>query len=79
MTGRKSDAIKSTMMVDKLLREYPQTARIFVDWQMACVGCPMSGFETVEEVAENYGKDPAQFVTDLETCADSLVATTDCS
>jgi hybrid cluster-associated redox disulfide protein len=40
-------------------------ARVFVDKGMGCVGCPFSRFETVADVARNYGVDPVQLAVAL--------------
>ena len=66
-----SDApvIERDMTVERLLMLWPQTARVFIDKRMACVGCPVAGFETIEEVAAIYEQDPEAFVQALKHCA----------
>jgi hybrid cluster-associated redox disulfide protein len=46
------------MIVADALEADPRRARVFLDHGLACVGCPMSRFETVEQVAAIYGIDP---------------------
>lgn len=43
-----------TMTVAELLEAYPAAATAFASRGMACVGCPMARFETLEEVAAAY-------------------------
>ncbi|MBX3086404.1 MAG: DUF1858 domain-containing protein [Anaerolineae bacterium] len=46
--------IRPEMLVDEVTRRYPQTANVFVQHTMACVGCTLGMFHTVEEVAKVY-------------------------
>ncbi|HEX7009520.1 MAG TPA: DUF1858 domain-containing protein [Phycisphaeraceae bacterium] len=61
--------IDPQMTVDQVLERHPQAARVFVDRRMACVGCPIAAFETVEEVARAYGEDPDTLLAALRACA----------
>ena len=56
---------KETSVAD-LLREFPQTIPVFLKHQMACVGCSMSAFETVQSAACVYGIAPDGFLRELE-------------
>lgn len=60
--------IERNMTVERLLELWPRTARVFIDKRMACVGCPVAGFETIEEVAAIYEQDPEAFVQTLKQC-----------
>ena len=51
--------------VAEVLRRWPQTARVFIDRRMACVGCPIARFESVADVAEAYQIPPAELVDAL--------------
>ncbi len=44
---------ESTSVAD-LLKQHPESARIFVRHRMACVGCEMACFETIESAARIY-------------------------
>ncbi len=61
--------IEGGMTVQRLLELWPQTARVFIDKRMACVGCAVAGFETIEEVAAIYEQAPDSFVRALRRCA----------
>jgi hybrid cluster-associated redox disulfide protein len=41
--------------VDEIMRRWPQTVRLFVDWRMACVGCPIGDFHCLADAAEEHG------------------------
>ncbi|MFW6039077.1 MAG: DUF1858 domain-containing protein, partial [bacterium] len=62
-------AIARDMTVERLLGLWPQTVRVFLDKRMACVGCPVAPFETIEEVAVIYEQDPDTFLQALRQCA----------
>lgn len=57
--------ITKEMVIGQVLREYPQTAEIFLGLGMHCLGCPSSTMESVEGAAMTHGKDPDQLVKDL--------------
>lgn len=61
--------IARDMTVEQLLTAWPQTARVFLDRRMACVGCPVAAFETIEEVAAVYEQDPETLIAALKRCA----------
>ncbi len=49
-----------------VLTRHKETASVFVRLRMACVGCPMSSFETLEDAARIYGLPLTELVTALE-------------
>mgnify|MGYP006184913071 FL=1 len=53
------------MLVADVLAADPRRARVFMEHGMACSGCPMARFETVEEAATSYGIDPLTLATAL--------------
>lgn len=55
--------------VERLLRAQPATARVFMRHKMACVGCVMSPFETVSEVARIYGIAEGELLAELAAAA----------
>jgi hybrid cluster-associated redox disulfide protein len=64
-------AIESDMIVQRLLDLWPQTARVFLDHRMSCVGCPVAAFETIEEVARIYEQDSGRLLHALRQCAEA--------
>ncbi len=52
-------------LVDDIMREWPQTIRVFLDFRMSCVGCPIATFHTVEDSCREHGVDVATFLAAL--------------
>lgn len=52
--------------VAEVLEHWPQTALVFLRHQMACVGCVMASFDTLEEVAMVYGLSLGLFLNELK-------------
>lgn len=57
------------MTVADLLDAHPATAAAFAGRGLACVGCPMAKFETVEEVAAAYAFELAPFLEEVNRLA----------
>ena len=51
--------------VDEILTRFPQTARVFVNHRMHCVGCEVARFETLAEACEIYHKPLQPLLDDL--------------
>ncbi len=54
------------LSVAEVLKRWDQTAAAFIHLRMACVGCPMSPFETLETAAQIYGLPPETLIRALE-------------
>ncbi len=54
------------LTVAELLNRWQQTASVFVGRRMACVGCPLSSFETLDKVAAVYGLPLEILLNDLQ-------------
>ena len=52
--------------VNQALAANRNRARTFAAHGMACVGCAMAAFESIEEVARIYRVDPVLFAAELE-------------
>lgn len=59
----KETVIKLT--IEELLNRWPQTAELFHDYQMACVGCVMAPFYSVLDAISIYNLDEEPFLDDL--------------
>lgn len=59
-------ALKPDLTVADLLKRWGQTASVFVNLRMACVGCPLSSFETLDNVAHVYGLPLEELLSELE-------------
>ncbi len=58
----------SELTVAELLKRWNQAAAVFVRFRMACVGCPMSAFETIETAATNYHIPPESLSAEIAAC-----------
>lgn len=57
--------IQRETSISDLLRDYPQVIPVFLKHRMACVGCSMSAFETIESAASIYGIAPEVFFDEV--------------
>jgi hybrid cluster-associated redox disulfide protein len=57
--------ITKEMIIGQVLREYPETAEVFLSLGMHCLGCPSATMESVEGAAITHGKDPDELVEEL--------------
>lgn len=64
------------LTVAETLERWPQTATVFLRRRMACVGCAIAPFETLDEVSEIYQVNPNQFLHELRTAAQGPGAST---
>jgi hybrid cluster-associated redox disulfide protein len=53
------------MTVSDLLQEWPETIPVFHRHQMACPGCAVAPFYTVDDAAAVYGVETEGFVAEL--------------
>jgi hybrid cluster-associated redox disulfide protein len=52
--------------VASLLEAWPETAQVFVQHQMACPGCYLAEFDTLEGALQTYQIGPQPFLSDLQ-------------
>jgi hybrid cluster-associated redox disulfide protein len=57
--------ITKEMIIGQVLREYPETAKFFLELGMHCLGCPSATMESIEGSALTHGKDPDELVAEL--------------
>lgn len=48
-----------------LFNRWPDTAQVFLDRRMLCVGCPVAPFHTVTDACAEYRLDEATFRAEL--------------
>src|SRR6478672_1624443 len=53
------------MTVDEVMRRWPATIRVFLDFKMSCVGCPVAGFHTVADTCREHRTAPEDFLSAL--------------
>ncbi len=56
----------ANMTVSAVLNRWPQTADVFNQFNMACVGCPVAPYYSVTEAATVYKLAVDEFVAVLE-------------
>lgn len=57
--------VEKTMTLGEVLNTYPQTARIFMEFGMHCLGCPHSIGESIEEACMVHGANCDELVAQL--------------
>lgn len=55
----------SYLLVDEVMTRWPATIRVFLDFKLGCVGCPIASFHSVEDACREHGIDQASFVAAL--------------
>lgn len=55
--------------VQEVLRDYPSAHLAFRELKTQCVGCPLTRFCTLKEVAEAYGLPPQMLLAALSAAA----------
>jgi hybrid cluster-associated redox disulfide protein len=59
---------RSDDLVDDIMRTAPHTIRVFLAFRMACVGCPIATFHTVDDACREHGIDREKFLAALCDC-----------
>jgi hybrid cluster-associated redox disulfide protein len=59
-------SIMPDLCVDDLMRYWPETIRVFLDYRMLCVGCPIGRFHTVAEACEKHDVRLKCFIADIK-------------
>jgi hybrid cluster-associated redox disulfide protein len=49
--------IIDTLSLSEIMRIWPRTMRVFIDWHLHCIGCPISEFHRLAEAADEHGYD----------------------
>lgn len=52
--------------VDDIMRAAPDTIRVFLAFGMACVGCPIATFHTVDDACREHDVDRDEFLVALK-------------
>ncbi|MBN1402507.1 MAG: DUF1858 domain-containing protein [Anaerolineae bacterium] len=67
-------AITKEMAIADIVRQYPQTVRVFFNHGLMCVGCAAARFENLEQGAMAHGIDVDALLKDLNAVAEEAVA-----
>jgi hybrid cluster-associated redox disulfide protein len=66
----KYDAVPAAdLMVDEVMRRWLSTIRVFLDFRMRCVGCPIATFHSVGEACNEHSVDAVTFLSKLRDVA----------
>lgn len=52
-------------LVGEVMTARPVTIRVFLDFRMGCVGCPISAFHSVDDACTEHGIDRDAFLAAL--------------
>ena len=63
--------IEPNDLVDEVMRSHP-TIRVFIDFKMGCVGCPIACFHTVDDACAEHGIDRVAFLRVLRVAAKQM-------
>ncbi len=58
-------------LVCDLLQRWPQASIVFLQNRMGCVGCSMSGFDTLEDVTKNYQMDLDELIRQVQAAIEN--------
>ena len=61
--------IASYNLVDDVMSRCPATIRVFLDFRMSCIGCPIAGLHSVEDACREHGIDRENFLAALRAVA----------
>jgi hybrid cluster-associated redox disulfide protein len=61
-------------IVGEVMNARPATIRVFLDFRMGCVGCPIAAFHTVDDACKEHGVDRDEFLAALRAAADTVMA-----
>jgi len=57
------------MTVDQVMNRWPASIRVFMDFRLGCVGCPIATFHSVEEASGEHNIDGGAFLAALQAVA----------
>ena len=67
-------AIEFDDPVDEVMRGAPETIRVFLEFRMGCVGCPIACFHTVDDACREHGVDRDAFLNALRSVGAKAIA-----
>lgn len=54
------------MSITEILDRWPEVIPVFLNHKMACVGCSLADFMTLEDALDIYHLDQEQFIEDFQ-------------
>ena len=61
-------------LVDDVMRDAPETIRVFLQFRMGCVGCPIACFHTVDDACREHGVNRDEFLSALQSVIAEVMA-----
>jgi hybrid cluster-associated redox disulfide protein len=61
-------------IVGEVMMARPATIRVFLNFRMGCVGCPISALHTVDDACNEHGVDRDEFLAALRAVANAVMA-----
>lgn len=57
-----------------IMTRWPLTIRVFIDWRLHCVGCPIAGLHGIVDSALEHGYRPDELEAALRTAIETGVS-----
>jgi len=57
--------IRPHLLVEDVMSRWPATIRVFLDFRMGCVGCPIASFHDIGDACREHGVDRERFLAAL--------------
>lgn len=58
------------MMIGEVIKKYPKTVFVFIDYGLHCVGCPLSQDDPIDGAAKIHHLDLEKLLMDLNEAAE---------
>ena len=69
---QKNKKIISKMTISEVLKKYPKTISVFVDYGLYCANCPMAQNDSIKDAAEIHNLNLKKLLSDLSKAAKKL-------
>ena len=66
---RKTTKITKEMTIGQVIKKYPKSVFVFIDYGLHCLNCPIAQSETIEEAVKLHRLDFKKFLEDLNKIA----------
>lgn len=71
------NSISPHLTISAILERWPEVIPIFINHKMACVGCSVSDFMTLEDALEIYHLEKEPFIEQIEQAIQTRKSETD--
>ena len=68
------DKISEDMTIKEVIDTYPETAMVFMKYNVGCIGCLAASFEKVKDIATVHGIDIKALVKDLNLAVQKIIS-----